>query len=565
METPPAIPNPRRHDLDALRAVAMLLGIVLHCALSFIPGFWPVNDSQTNETFGIVVAAIHGFRMPLFFILSGFFTAMLWRKRGLRQLLAQRFKRVFLPLVLCLFTIIPLVWVVTIAAKTTGGGGESSGVRPVASEGADIWTAARVGDLGAISKMIAGEADLDQRDPILGSTPISGAALYGQTEVTKALIAGGADVNARSKDGNTALHSAAFLGYSEIVAALLAADADFGTKNNRGETPLDSMAVAWGATEWVAGLLKLKIEKKAVMAGRAKCGELFKAYGASLAEISPPKADQNERRNPGALVMALFVFPVFHHLWFLWFLCWLVLGFSVCALVADKLGWKSSPPWLTASPLRYLWIIPLTMIPQWAMGLLMPNFGPDTSLGLLPMPQVLFYYAIFFGFGALYFDAKDEQGRLGRFWWLTMPFALLIVFPLGLELTVGRLGFAEKLTFINEENKRPVAVFLQVLYAWMMSAAFIGLFRQLLQRENRTLRYLSDSSYWLYIAHIPLVIGLQAAVRNWPLPALVKSVMICAATVGILLFLYQTMVRYTWLGRLLNGPRTRPVKVGVSD
>ncbi len=61
----------------------MLLGIVLHAALSFAPIPWTVRDSQQNEFYYVLFACIHGFRMPLFFMLSGFFTAMLWRKRGL--------------------------------------------------------------------------------------------------------------------------------------------------------------------------------------------------------------------------------------------------------------------------------------------------------------------------------------------------------------------------------------------------------------------------------------------------------------------------------------------------
>ena len=56
----------RRSDLDTLRAVAMLLGIVLHAALSFSASFWVVTDRQQNPGFGIVFSAIHGFRMPLF-------------------------------------------------------------------------------------------------------------------------------------------------------------------------------------------------------------------------------------------------------------------------------------------------------------------------------------------------------------------------------------------------------------------------------------------------------------------------------------------------------------------
>ncbi len=100
---------PRRYDLDALRAAAMLLGIALHAGLSFTPFPWPVQDAQQSGIFGLLFAAIHGFRMPVFFVLSGFFTAMLWRGRGLKSLLSHRFRRVFLSFLLGLVTIVPAV------------------------------------------------------------------------------------------------------------------------------------------------------------------------------------------------------------------------------------------------------------------------------------------------------------------------------------------------------------------------------------------------------------------------------------------------------------------------
>jgi len=79
--------NPRRHDLDALRAFAMLLGILLHGALAFMPFPWVVQDTQKTPVAGLIVAVIHGFRMPLFFLMSGFFTAMLRQKRGVASML----------------------------------------------------------------------------------------------------------------------------------------------------------------------------------------------------------------------------------------------------------------------------------------------------------------------------------------------------------------------------------------------------------------------------------------------------------------------------------------------
>ena len=73
----------RYHDLDALRAFAMLLGIALHGLLSFIPTpIWPVQDSNQSEFYFIPLMFIHGFRMSLFFFISGFFTMMVWQKEA---------------------------------------------------------------------------------------------------------------------------------------------------------------------------------------------------------------------------------------------------------------------------------------------------------------------------------------------------------------------------------------------------------------------------------------------------------------------------------------------------
>src|SRR5262249_47411692 len=87
----------RRHDLDALRAFAMLLGMALHASLSFSTLPWIVHDTRQSELYSVFMMAVHGFRMPLFFLVSGFFTAMLWRRRGLASLLKQRAVRILVP------------------------------------------------------------------------------------------------------------------------------------------------------------------------------------------------------------------------------------------------------------------------------------------------------------------------------------------------------------------------------------------------------------------------------------------------------------------------------------
>jgi len=148
----------------------------------------------------------------------------------------------------------------------------------------------------------------------------------------------------------------------------------------------------------------------------------------------------------------------------------------------------------------------------------------------------------------------DVDGR----WWLPLAIALFVVFPMGTALVGGWSGpvGAE----LDPTVRRALLVFLHAAYPWLMTFGLMGLFRRLHPAESPTVRYLSDSAYWLYLAHVPLVIAAQYAVRDWPIPAVVKLLLLVAATTAVLLWSYQTMVRYTWLGRFLNGPRERPAR-----
>jgi hypothetical protein len=107
---------------------------------------------------------------------------------------------------------------------------------------------------------------------------------------------------------------------------------------------------------------------------------------------------------------------------------------------------------------------------------------------------------------------------------------LLVVFPMGLELTMGVFGLRG--SWLPARHHHFASVTFQALYAWMMCFGCMGLFRSLLVRENAAIRYLSDSSYWLYLAHLPLTIYLQTLIRDWPLPGLLKLTRVCADQKG---------------------------------
>lgn len=79
-------PLQRYHSFDSLRATMMLLGLVLHTAINYMTfptgDTWPYKDAQTSPTFDILVAFIHSFRMPTFFVIAGFFAAFQYDARA---------------------------------------------------------------------------------------------------------------------------------------------------------------------------------------------------------------------------------------------------------------------------------------------------------------------------------------------------------------------------------------------------------------------------------------------------------------------------------------------------
>ena len=77
----------RIHALDSLRAIMMLLGVVLHTAITYskidYSGAWSLKDiNSTSLIMDYIVFVIHNFRMPIFFVVAGFFGALLFFERG---------------------------------------------------------------------------------------------------------------------------------------------------------------------------------------------------------------------------------------------------------------------------------------------------------------------------------------------------------------------------------------------------------------------------------------------------------------------------------------------------
>ena len=102
MTHPPLQPaSERLHGLDALRGFALLLGVVVHASMSFLPGaqfFWVAHDNDPSAALGLAFYVPHLFRMLLFFLLAGFFGRMACERLGTKTFVKDRVKRIALPL-----------------------------------------------------------------------------------------------------------------------------------------------------------------------------------------------------------------------------------------------------------------------------------------------------------------------------------------------------------------------------------------------------------------------------------------------------------------------------------
>lgn len=129
---PLAAGSARLPGLDAVRAFALVLGVVLHASLSFFPQrIWLVDDSASSLGATVLFYVIHMLRMLTFFLLAGYVARISLHKLGARAFFRDRALRIGLPLVagwplvFAAFTI-----AIIIAAVIANGGAMPSGKPP---------------------------------------------------------------------------------------------------------------------------------------------------------------------------------------------------------------------------------------------------------------------------------------------------------------------------------------------------------------------------------------------------------------------------------------------------
>ena len=160
---------------------------------------------------------------------------------------------------------------------------------------------------------------------------------------------------------------------------------------------------------------------------------------------------------------------------------------------------------------------------------------------------------------ALRYGNQDFEEKWGRYWIVCLVLTIP-AFLLGHHFLEAR-GQAFGEGYANHRLQtwlyHVAASLFSVLYAWLGIFGLIGFFRRYFSDGKKWVRYLSDSSYWLYIGHLPALAFTGGVVSLMGGPKPLQIIITLILTTGILLLMYHAYVRYTWIGTMLNGKRTR--------
>jgi fucose 4-O-acetylase-like acetyltransferase len=240
------------------------------------------------------------------------------------------------------------------------------------------------------------------------------------------------------------------------------------------------------------------------------------------------------------------------HMWFIYYLVWF------CVLTA---AFAQAAAWVPAKlqhaidegfrKLASNWwgplilAIPLAIIGSfYRAGMLAPNGS------FVPNVNELVHYGLFFVFGLYLYRHQDFLFPLyTKKCWRNM-IAGFVVFV----LVLGAFK-----TFVSDPHRVPHIeagiAFLYNLTSWLWSLGLIGVFLRYLPTQNRVLRYVSESSYWVFLVHMLGTIGFGAVLFSQPFGPLTKMALNILATTAACLLTYHVLVRYTLIGVLLNGRR----------
>lgn len=243
------------------------------------------------------------------------------------------------------------------------------------------------------------------------------------------------------------------------------------------------------------------------------------------------------------------------HLWFLNFLLWFcgILAVSVIFLKKWPVNEKWEKLWKSLGNFKF-W--PIWFILTGAFACLTPKGVLHTSIGFLPDPTVFLPYFCYFLFGYLLWFNRISLGFTAKHWHLYLLLSFVAFFGLLKSLDLLMTGSPWGV---------PLSAFTNALTAWLLVVASFGLFTRFFDKESPIGKYLMDSSYFVYLIHVPIIAFLVGLVEDFPIGAWGKMGVIFLTTITISYSIYHFGVRGTFVGLFLNGRRFVKQKASLQD
>ena len=116
------------------------------------------------------------------------------------------------------------------------------------------------------------------------------------------------------------------------------------------------------------------------------------------------------------------------------------------------------------------------------------------------------------------------------------------------------------ITFESTQPKDLVSlikILLKAICSILFSFGFIGLAESKIKNFWKWPRFISDSSYWMYLIHLPIVTFLTFVMFEISISPLFKFFVSSTITLLVCLITYKYFVRHTLIGTILNGKRSR--------
>ncbi|MEC9072963.1 MAG: acyltransferase family protein, partial [Myxococcota bacterium] len=255
------------------------------------------------------------------------------------------------------------------------------------------------------------------------------------------------------------------------------------------------------------------------------------------------------------------------HLWFLYYLAWVTGIVASVAFWMERRGfdWPSLSRSLrraAESPWRSLGVFgSLSFVWFSVLGW----HDLPTSTGWIPDPMILLFYLGCYTTGWILYDAGLDLSTMKTRAWTLMAIGLLCLlvrFEFRDLLKTADGGYGDGPPEVTALYLVKLCVSAVALVA--ITRGLTGLFIRYASSGTYIWRYISDSSYWVYLLHLPLAALIPAVLAYWDVNVYLKGSVAIALVTLTCLITYDLGVRSTAIGRFLNGRRYPRYSLRVS-